>query len=426
MADNNTVEILIRFGLDPAKAREAAKELDGLKAKSKEANETGGKAADDHAQKVHGLNKAWGLVRSQLGEVGHLLHFVTSGPALALAALAITIHKIVEAFTSWRARIEAAAMELQKLDRAKIDGARDAATKAALEMGKFASEIEKAKTSMNGLEQSFKNFRAAQQAAGISDAATDAAELARRTAKAPELEGAARVAGHIAANLAKDPELIAAQVTLAAEKAKTEELDTKARKARGNYSLAELEKLAANDTAEGGGYFANKFKEAKAAADALAANQAAIAAANYTVQQFGLKQTAADANAKQAQTAFTTNAARINELTAKADTAGAAMAGTSASGLFATASGLAQRFAAGQNLSVGEQTVLRQIGSVATGQSVDVGQAAGAFNNARNNPNTMQALVARLVALLEREREAPNGLAQRVAALEARFNRPQP
>lgn len=96
MADNS-VEILIKFGLDPAKAKEAVRELETLKQKSTEAHREGGRSAEEHEKKIGGLNKALNLLENQFGDIGRIVGFAFKHPiAAATAAAAIGLQQVRE------------------------------------------------------------------------------------------------------------------------------------------------------------------------------------------------------------------------------------------------------------------------------------------------------------------------------------------
>lgn len=144
-----------------AKAKALGKEYGGLEERLgavkasignyKAANVETSKEVEAHTGKVHGLGKAISLLGSQLGELGHLLHFVFSGSGigLAIAAVAIGIGKLVERVKEWQEKIlekaerTAAVWEDQ---RKRIDEAKEASTKYKEAVDEIAKSTDKLKT----------------------------------------------------------------------------------------------------------------------------------------------------------------------------------------------------------------------------------------------------------------------------------------
>jgi len=101
---DNEVDILIRFGLDASKARDAVSELRKIKSANDDASasavkgsEAAGAASQEQSKHVSGLHKAVGLLTHQFGELGRLAHFALTNPiSFGVAAVAIGLHKINE------------------------------------------------------------------------------------------------------------------------------------------------------------------------------------------------------------------------------------------------------------------------------------------------------------------------------------------
>lgn len=100
MADN-VLEILVKFIKNDAAAKQAAAEIESLRNKSASATDEMSKGAQKAAGHIHGMGRAVNLLQRQLGELGHLFHFVFNLPALAVAGVAIGIHKVTEFTKRW-------------------------------------------------------------------------------------------------------------------------------------------------------------------------------------------------------------------------------------------------------------------------------------------------------------------------------------
>ena len=113
MPDNNTLDFLIRFGLDKTQAEAAAAELGKLKDATNQAGDVSvkssqksGEATQEHGKHVAGLHRAVGLLGRQFGHVGHLAHFAFASVAsVGIAAVAIAIGKVIEKFNDWQAQL---------------------------------------------------------------------------------------------------------------------------------------------------------------------------------------------------------------------------------------------------------------------------------------------------------------------------------
>lgn len=106
MADNNTVEILIRFGLDPAKAREAAKELDGLKAKSKEAGDAGVEAQTKVKEATDKTFTSSKQLKDAVKQLGHEFPVLGQLGRLAMNPITAAVAGITTAFVIWKYRTD--------------------------------------------------------------------------------------------------------------------------------------------------------------------------------------------------------------------------------------------------------------------------------------------------------------------------------
>ena len=85
----------------------------------------GGVVAKDHEEKIHGLNKAMGLLARTGGEVGHALHNIWrlgGNPlTLGLAVLSIAIGALMERFRRMKEEVEDTRQKLLELNRANFD-----------------------------------------------------------------------------------------------------------------------------------------------------------------------------------------------------------------------------------------------------------------------------------------------------------------
>jgi len=133
MADN-TFEILIKYGLDSSKAREAAVELRKLEDTGKSSGNETAKAAENANAKFKDVKKSVELVGGELGQVGNVLRYVFNPAILGAAVLAKGIGSVLEAFRTFAeglkqssinaarsvGNIKQAMMELD-VERAKAD-----------------------------------------------------------------------------------------------------------------------------------------------------------------------------------------------------------------------------------------------------------------------------------------------------------------
>lgn len=105
---DNIVEILLKLTADVKGGPLTVAEIEKVKAaatdagkESVKAAEAGGEAAKEHSGHIQGLHRAVGFLGRQFGEVGHIAHFAFNPATIAIAAVAIAIHKAKEAFDEW-------------------------------------------------------------------------------------------------------------------------------------------------------------------------------------------------------------------------------------------------------------------------------------------------------------------------------------
>lgn len=226
---DNTFEILIKYGLDSTKAKEAAQELNKLKEANKdagkaseEASKKGVEGAKEHAKHIEGLHKATNLLYRQFGELGHLLHGLVSLPALGITALAISLQKGAEYLLEMRDRLVEVKKEAAALNAANISGlnAQIAAAKAATDQ--LEDKLSHAGDQNDPIGAQFKAKRARLEAEAKArggalspqqERALIAEEFAARQAAAPGLNAAASVASNKATG--SGAELLKAQNELA-------------------------------------------------------------------------------------------------------------------------------------------------------------------------------------------------------------------
>lgn len=447
---DNELDILIRVKADLAAAQATVAELKELKRQAvaagvstgdldqqiaaAERTQTGaGKKLEEQTKKntehTGHLGKAVKLLTNQFGELGHLSHFALSLPALGIAALAVGIGLAVEKFKQWREHIEAAALELQKLNQAKLDG-----VKAAMDAGKISTadlirELAAAGKQVDTLKEKFNQLKAAYDAAGIGSAA-DPKELAERRAKQEGKDMRALAAEQAVQATDKDPQYQLAVAGLAAATAKTEALTTAERQARGKMliggkevTLEELRKGAATEYANGGegGVFAQILAEVETPIRKLAENTRAIATAESVILSHGLNKAGLAATAAALRGDATANTTRVNELEAAQAVASSGRIGGNVKNTLGIAQELAGLSAGGTPLNQSERAYVTQVAGAGAGQSVDFNTAVKALLAAKKNEATNTKMLERMYQLELGQHSNITSLDARLAQLERLF-----
>ncbi len=207
MADN-TLDILIRFGLSKEKAEEARAEITKLQTATEEsgkasvkANEEGGVAANKHTGHIQGLHRAVGFLGRELGTTaGHLSHFIYSWQSLAVVALAVGIHNLTEKIKEHKEALLADAERINKMweDRADAQGkATTAAKDYTTALGDIYTKYENLKQAeadeierLKLLVKAWKDFFEAQEKAELLAAGGDKGKEAAIKAKYSEKKSA--------------------------------------------------------------------------------------------------------------------------------------------------------------------------------------------------------------------------------------------
>ena len=426
MADN-LVEILIKFGLDKSKATEAAAQIKDIQTASTEAGKAGVKAATEQAEatekgtrKIEGMHKAMNLLESKLGEFGHVVKFIMSPEALGVAALAIGLDKIFEHFKKIKEEAEEAALKMQAMEQAKLDGLQTALKNTKTAAADLREQIAGAGHDLDTLKEHFDSTAAARAAAGLSS--DEAGELKQRYFEQPGLTAAAEAARNAASKLDENPEFIAAVASAAAGQETTGKLRGKLGKALAGYgSMGELEKLAASDTAEDGGYFVGKLTKAKEAQEELNQHLATMAGYQATIDAHDAAKKAAEQEATYRTGAATTNAARVEELSRKQRIGESAALGGRGASALDFAEDIAARFAAGGKVSKDEKEIVRSVATVGSGQNATFELAVKMLQANEQNKNAHTRFLERMLAALEASGGINAGFDRRLTMLENRI-----
>jgi hypothetical protein len=331
---DNSLDILIRTLADTHGAEAVGDSLKRVTASAGESNKEIASGAEKSSEHVRGLHRAVGFLGSKFGELGHLAHFAFSLPTLAIAGLGIAIAKLIEVTKKWeeailaKAEISAAVWEDQ---RARANQAADAAAKYRTAVDEIAKSTDTLKTTEDAelkILEAIAKARAAilkaQEEAEIAAAGGDKAKEAeiharygaRQTREEAEAEQVrinlmkrdlAQAQKDAAAAMAKSKAAeksaesgapgadaaVEAAATAEARKKLTARLAADLDKWLGGKTLAELKKAATEEVAVTAPGLplaprpaAFAYEKAKAAADALAANQKEIAEAEKKAADF--------------------------------------------------------------------------------------------------------------------------------------------
>ena len=432
MADE--LDILIRTTADRTGAEDTKQSIEEIKTSSKETGAVGVKvesevqAATEKTTVSKGeLKKMLRLVGHEAGDMGRILRYALNPMILVTAAIALGIHKITSAFADWKKKIEDAALELQKLNQAKLDGVQTAVAAGTVEMAKFQHEIDNAGVNVDKLKEKFERMRAAFKAANLEEAEADRKELAERTRVQEEKNWRAETAKKQALALDQDTGFLGAQATMATEKAKTEGLQTSARQTA-KKAGATPEWIAESVERLGTAFFTvvaagdAKLTQAGEAYAKLADNQKKIAEAQAIITAQSVAKIGADITARSLGADAMANTARIEEMQRQRGIGRSGVRGGTAARFLTEAEGISGRAAAGGKVSTGEQSLVRQVATVATGKNVDFATAVKALEFEKSHLDTNTKFLERLITVIENNVGGDSSFEQRISNLESKMN----
>lgn len=420
MADN-VFEILIKYGLDPTKAREAQREMDALKKKTKEvgeaseeASEKGSKGAKEHTKHIEGLHKATGLLFRQFGELGHLLHGFVSLPALGITAVAVILSKVAEHAAHTKKAIQEAGEKLDAMNISKVEQLRTALTNAAVESHKLVVDLEHAGDAIDAYAN--RKFTDQKQ------------ELQARVGIQDGLETKAKEAQKAATDLGTSKELRTARAELKQALDEEAKINKEAREAQVE-KLPQFEadyKAAANLSQFQRQPIYERFARARDAKAAQDANQATIARNQGIVNDYTIRQQDLDAASSLARGQAVSNKKRIAELSGEIQATDSAAMNKTATESFDIAQGIAHKLSTGgkwdakkeKEASRDEKIFLRAVASNTAGQNLTLQQAVVMMENSKINRDQ---LLERLIKAMETYGGVGTGLDARLRNLESQM-----